>query len=146
MFQPKAVPVESVEWIRTGCHFIATWPSLYYTWFNSGGAFEHLGPKLKVGFHENLVSVALSWSQIFGATLLPHRHHVRQVEVWAEPSYKVLWPNLQHLSYAIVQCLDFFGTGLVCKAPFCLTYGLQSTFNKYRTFSQICMLHSICSE
>jgi hypothetical protein len=31
--------------------------------------------------------------------------------------YKVLWPNLQHLSSAIGQCQGFFGTGLVCKAP-----------------------------
>jgi hypothetical protein len=76
-----------------------------------------LGPKLQVGFHENLVLVALNWSQIFGATLLLYGRHVGQVEVWAKPLYKVLWPNLQHLSSAIGQCLGFFGTSLVCKAP-----------------------------
>jgi hypothetical protein len=88
------------------------------TWSNSRGAFKHLGPKLQVGLHENFVPVALSWSQIFGATLLPHGRHLGQVEVWAEPLYKVLWSNLQHLSSPIGQCRGFFGTGLVCKAPF----------------------------
>jgi hypothetical protein len=83
----------------------------------SRGAFEHLGPKLQVGLHENLVLVALSWSQIFCTTLLTYGHHVGQVEVWAKPLYKVLWPNLQHLSSAIGHCRGFFGTGLVYKAP-----------------------------
>jgi hypothetical protein len=87
------------------------------TWSNSRGAFEHLGSKLQVGLHENFVPVALSWFQIFGATLLPHGRHVGQVEVWAEPLYKVLWPNLQHLSFAIGQCRGFLGTDLVYKAP-----------------------------
>jgi hypothetical protein len=57
-------------------------------------------------------------AQIIGATLLPHGRHIGQVEVWTKALYKVLWPNLQHLSFAIGQCLGFFGTGLVYKAPF----------------------------
>jgi hypothetical protein len=116
--RPKEMLSQLTVWVgqnqpSLSCHMAVTWS-------NSRGVFEHLGPKLQVGLHENFVPVALSWSQIFGTTLLPHGHYVGQVEVWAEPLYKVLWPNLQHLSSTIGQCRGFFGTGLVCKAPLSL--------------------------
>jgi hypothetical protein len=82
---------------------------------NSGGVFVAFGPKTPSW--ENLVPVAMGRPTILTPLYCHMGRHIGQVEVWAEPLYKVLWPNLQHLSYAIGQCLGFFGMGLVCKAP-----------------------------
>ena len=67
-----------------------------WCWPNGQGTFEVFGPKIRVGFIKNLVSIGMVQTNILAPFFSHIGCHIGWVKVWA--GSKVLWPNLPNPS------------------------------------------------